>query len=66
MSELDKWGLKGLRTLMSNYPDYNAMATGIDPAELGLDLNTTECVTQPPFVDLCQMHERTVLTDSTG
>jgi CCR4-NOT transcription complex subunit 2 len=44
MSESDKWGLKGLRTLMSNYPDFNAMVTGIDPAELGLDLSTTELI----------------------
>jgi CCR4-NOT transcription complex subunit 2 len=42
MSEADKWGFKGLRTLMNNYPDYNALMTGIDPSTLGLDLNSTE------------------------
>jgi CCR4-NOT transcription complex subunit 2 len=44
MSEQDKWGLKGFRVLMHNYPDYSAMMTGMDPAELGLDLSTTEWV----------------------
>ncbi|KAK3323438.1 hypothetical protein B0T19DRAFT_425982 [Cercophora scortea] len=39
---IDKWGLKGLRTLMNNFPDYNALTCGIDPSTLGLDLNSTE------------------------
>ncbi|CAJ2513619.1 Uu.00g017380.m01.CDS01 [Anthostomella pinea] len=38
MAPIDRWGLKGLRTLMNNYPDYNAAVTGIDPTTLGLDL----------------------------
>jgi CCR4-NOT transcription complex subunit 2 len=42
MAEVDKWGLKGLRTLMNNYPDYNAMVIGIDPSTLGLDLTSPE------------------------
>ena len=42
MSESDKWGLKGLRVLMQNFPDYNALMGGIDPNSLGLDLNSTE------------------------
>jgi hypothetical protein len=43
MSDEDKWGIKGLKTLLANYPDYNTLILGIDPAELGLDLNSTEC-----------------------
>ncbi|KAI2624263.1 hypothetical protein GGR54DRAFT_595781 [Hypoxylon sp. NC1633] len=42
MPPVDKWGLKGLRTLMQNYPDYNATITGLDPNSLGLDLNTPQ------------------------
>lgn len=42
MAPIDKWGLKGLRTLMNNYPDYNALACGIDPSTLGLDINSPE------------------------
>ena len=42
MPSADKWGLKGLRTLMNNYPDYNAMVLGIDPNSLGLDLSSSE------------------------
>jgi CCR4-NOT transcription complex subunit 2 len=40
MSEIDKWGLKGLRTLINNYPDYNACITGIDPSTFGFDLTS--------------------------
>ncbi len=42
MSESDKWGFKGLHYLMNNYPDYNALMTGIEPSTLGLDLSSTE------------------------
>jgi CCR4-NOT transcription complex subunit 2 len=45
MSEADKWGFKGLRTLMNNYPDYNALVTGIDPSTLGFDLSSAEYAT---------------------
>ena len=44
MPSIDKFGLKGVRTLMNNFPDYNALACGIDPSTLGLDLNSTEYV----------------------
>jgi hypothetical protein len=44
MSESDKWGIKGLRTLMNNYPDYNAMVVGLDPASLSLDVTSPEYV----------------------
>jgi CCR4-NOT transcription complex subunit 2 len=40
MAPIDKWGIKGLRTLMNNYPDYNALITGMDPASFGLDLSS--------------------------
>ncbi|PHH52988.1 General negative regulator of transcription subunit 2 [Ceratocystis fimbriata CBS 114723] len=44
MPEADKWGLKGLTTLMERYPDYNAMLSGIDVTQLGLDLASTEMI----------------------
>jgi hypothetical protein len=44
MAEVDKWGIKGLRTLMNNYPDYHAMVVGMDPNSLGLDMSSQECV----------------------
>ncbi|KAI8633350.1 hypothetical protein F5Y19DRAFT_296876 [Xylariaceae sp. FL1651] len=40
MAEIDKWGIKGLRTLMNNYPDYNACITGMDPTTFGFDLTS--------------------------
>ena len=42
MSPVDKWGIKGLRMLMNNYPDYHAMVVGMDPSSLGLDLGSQE------------------------
>ncbi len=42
MAPMDKWGIKGLRTLMNNYPDYNALVFGVDPNNLGLDLSSSE------------------------
>ncbi|KAF5666205.1 NOT2 family [Fusarium heterosporum] len=42
MPAVDKWGLKGLRTLMNNYPDYHAMVVGMDPGSLGLDINSQD------------------------
>jgi hypothetical protein len=44
MTAIDKWGLKGLRTLMNNFPDYNALTCGLDPATLGVDLRASEYV----------------------
>ncbi|GAO18145.1 hypothetical protein UVI_02036720 [Ustilaginoidea virens] len=43
MAPVDKWGIKGLRTLMNNYPDYHAMVVGMDPSSMGLDTNSQEC-----------------------
>ncbi|CAM1511446.1 Fc.00g089590.m01.CDS01 [Cosmosporella sp. VM-42] len=44
MPDVDKWGIKGLRTLMNNYPDYHAMVVGMDPNTLGLDLSSPELI----------------------
>lgn len=40
MSETDKWGIKGLLTLMVKYPSYSALSHGMNPADLGLDLTS--------------------------
>lgn len=40
MAPIDRWGIKGLRTLMNNYPDYTALMTGMDPTGFGLDLTS--------------------------
>ncbi|KAL2267636.1 hypothetical protein VTJ83DRAFT_4913 [Remersonia thermophila] len=40
MAPIDKWGLKGLRTLMNNFPDYNALTCGLDPATLGIEMRS--------------------------
>lgn len=42
MPAVDRWGIKGLRTLMNNYPDYHAMVVGMDPTSLGLDMTSQE------------------------
>lgn len=42
MSESDKFGIKGLRTLMNNNPDYQALIVGMDPSTMGLDMNSQE------------------------
>ncbi|KAK0643612.1 hypothetical protein B0T16DRAFT_416277 [Cercophora newfieldiana] len=49
MAAGDKWGLKGLRTLMNNYPDYNALTCGIDPSNLGLNLSGSEPISDKVF-----------------
>ncbi|KAK8118841.1 uncharacterized protein PG998_003467 [Apiospora kogelbergensis] len=46
MAPIDKWGIKGLRTLMNNYPDYQAAITGMDPQQFGLNLQSTERFTE--------------------
>jgi len=42
MPAVDKWGIKGLRSLMNNYSDYHAMVVGMDPGSLGLDMTSPE------------------------
>ncbi|UNI21712.1 hypothetical protein JDV02_007677 [Purpureocillium takamizusanense] len=44
MPAVDKWGIKGLRTLMNNYPDYHAMVVGMDPGSLGLDMTSPDLI----------------------
>ncbi|KAI1115371.1 hypothetical protein F5Y14DRAFT_411064 [Nemania sp. NC0429] len=54
MPEVDKWGIKGLRTLMNNYPDYAACITGLDPTSFGFDLTSPEMISTQiwsPFND---------------
>ncbi|KAG5981108.1 hypothetical protein E4U55_003296 [Claviceps digitariae] len=45
MSDSDKYGLKGLRTLMNNNPDYHGMIIGTDPTTMGLDMSSQEMFT---------------------
>ncbi|KAK7750370.1 hypothetical protein SLS62_007669 [Diatrype stigma] len=40
MAPIDRWGIKGLRTLMNNFPDYTALMTGMDPTGFGLDFTS--------------------------
>lgn len=42
MSELDRWGLKGFTTLMSNYPSYAHLVCGRDLSNMGFELNSSE------------------------
>jgi CCR4-NOT transcription complex subunit 2 len=51
MAPIDKWGIKGLRTLMNNYPDYSSAVTGVDPAQFGLSLQSPEYVDDERCVD---------------
>jgi len=44
ISPADRFGLKGLRHMMSAHPDFQSFLTGVDPAALGLDLNSHEYV----------------------
>ncbi|KAK5998513.1 Zinc-regulated GTPase metalloprotein activator 1 [Cladobotryum mycophilum] len=49
MSAVDKWGIKGLRTLMNSYPDYHAMVIGMDPNSFGLDMSTQDLLSTQIF-----------------
>ncbi|QPG94854.1 hypothetical protein C2857_007154 [Epichloe festucae Fl1] len=49
MSESDKFGIKGLRTLMNNNPDYQALIVGMDPNTMGLDMNSQEMITSQVY-----------------
>lgn len=57
MAPIDRWGMKGLRTLLNN-PEYSAMISGfgLDLNSLGVDLNSNEYVlvdSRFPFFSLC-------------
>ncbi|KAL1874436.1 transcriptional regulator [Diaporthe australafricana] len=49
MSEADKWGIKGLLTLMAKYPSYHALVHGLNPTELGLDLSSEARISEQTF-----------------
>ncbi|KAI0888916.1 uncharacterized protein GGS22DRAFT_64691 [Annulohypoxylon maeteangense] len=49
MTPIDKWGIKGLRALMNNYPDYNAAVTGLDPTTLGIDFTSPQPLSTQVF-----------------
>ncbi|CAN8102730.1 unnamed protein product [Discula destructiva] len=49
MSEADKWGIKGLLALMGKFPSYSALVHGMDPAQFGLDLDSTERFSEQQF-----------------
>ncbi|KAF3811655.1 General negative regulator of transcription subunit 2 [Colletotrichum gloeosporioides] len=44
LAPIDKFGLKGLRMLMTNYPSYGALMQGMDPNEFGLNVNSSELI----------------------
>ncbi|SPQ23566.1 24466f74-7af8-46c1-9a3b-ccd79284fbc6 [Thermothielavioides terrestris] len=44
MAPIDKWGIKGLRTLMNNFPDYNALTCGLDPSLLNVDMRSSDAI----------------------
>lgn len=49
MPTADRWGLKGLRTQMNNYPDYHAMIVGIDPNAFGLDMGSQDLISTQTY-----------------
>jgi CCR4-NOT transcription complex subunit 2 len=42
MAPIDKFGIKGLQTMMANFPAYGALIQGMDPTDLGLNLSSPE------------------------
>ncbi|RKF55307.1 putative not2 family protein [Erysiphe neolycopersici] len=44
MSEIDRWGLKGLSMMMNNFPTYAALVTGSDLTSLGFDLSSSDLI----------------------
>jgi CCR4-NOT transcription complex subunit 2 len=44
ISPADRFGLKGLRHMMSAHPDFQSFLAGVDPTALGIDLNSNEYV----------------------
>ncbi|PHH80331.1 hypothetical protein CDD80_1970 [Ophiocordyceps camponoti-rufipedis] len=64
MAAVDKWGIKGLRTLMNNYPDFHAMVVGMDPSTLGLDLSTQELISPQIYSLFDEQPPRPTVTSS--
>ncbi|KAL0944371.1 not2 family protein [Colletotrichum truncatum] len=44
LAPIDKFGMKGLRMLMNNYPSYGALMQGMDPNEFGLNVNSSDLI----------------------
>ncbi|GKT85415.1 NOT2/NOT3/NOT5 family protein [Colletotrichum tofieldiae] len=44
MAPIDKFGMKGLRVLMNNYPSYGALMQGMDPNEFSLNVNSSDLI----------------------
>ncbi|RDW79723.1 hypothetical protein BP6252_04361 [Coleophoma cylindrospora] len=42
MSDMDRWGLKGITYMMNNYPDYAAVVAGTEFNTMGFDLEERE------------------------
>ncbi|KAF9881815.1 not2 family protein [Colletotrichum karsti] len=42
LAPIDKFGMKGLRMLMNNYPSYGALVQGMDPNDFNLNVNSPE------------------------
>ncbi|EQL03429.1 NOT2/NOT3/NOT5 family protein [Ophiocordyceps sinensis CO18] len=64
MAAVDKWGIKGLRTLMNNYPDFHAMVVGMDPNTLGLDLSSQELISPQIYSLFDEQPPRPTVTSS--
>ncbi|PHH65331.1 hypothetical protein CDD81_2743 [Ophiocordyceps australis] len=64
MAAVDKWGIKGLRTLMNNHPDFHAMVVGMDPNTLGLDLSNQELISPQIYSLFDEQPPRPTVTSS--
>ncbi|KAM4056856.1 NOT2 / NOT3 / NOT5 family protein [Hirsutella rhossiliensis] len=64
MAAVDKWGIKGLRTLMNNYPDFHAMVVGMDPNTLGLDLSSQDLISPQIYSLFDEQPPRPTVTSS--
>ncbi|KAI1000581.1 hypothetical protein K3495_g7615 [Podosphaera aphanis] len=49
MSEIDRWGLKGFSMMMNNFPAYAALVTGSDLTGLGLELSSSELISNQVY-----------------
>ncbi|EEY14932.1 transcriptional regulator involved in cell cycle regulation [Verticillium alfalfae VaMs.102] len=49
MAPIDKFGIKGLRTMMNNNPSYAALMHGMDPNDLGLNVNSPELISTQQY-----------------
>ncbi|KAM9874101.1 NOT2/NOT3/NOT5 family protein [Verticillium dahliae] len=49
MAPIDKFGIKGLRTMMNNNPSYAALMHGMDPNDLGLNVNSPDLISTQQY-----------------